>query len=550
MRALLLIFSLAGAATAQKSVAPQTQDAAQPDLKPEDKCVIEGNVYNSLTGEPLKKAEIVLSLQDRAMQPLTAAITDAAGHYSIDDVAPGRYHVMARRNGFVDTRRSMSAAAGSLLTLGKGQHVTDVNFRLIPQGVVTGRVLDEDDEPMGNVNVSLLRRTYQNGAKTLQAVDSSASDDRGEYRIHGISPGRYYVLAVYNPMRFQQEPVIMKEDKGGYVPVYYPNSPGKFAGASEITVAAGAETNGVDFRLTRVHTVRVEGKVTNLPASGRSVVTLGPLDGSEGLGWTVRRRQFADTRGHFAFTDIMPGAYLLMAQAGSQESYLAAVSGIDVGQTNATGIVLALGTLPGITGTVSTEGLDTSHFGLRVALRPLVPQPGMFFGGPAEVQQDGAFRIDSVQPGRYRLTMPGLPADWYVKSVRLGQSEVADGIVDFSRGAAGELNIVISGRAGEIDGQVLKKEAAAPGATVVLVPDQRDTYNLFQSTVADMNGSFTIKGIAPGNYKLFAWDQVEYNAWTDPEFLQPFEDAGQAVVVRESDKLTKNPQLIVTADKR
>jgi hypothetical protein len=363
--------------------------------------------------------------------------------------------------------------------------------------------------------VSLLRRTYQNGAKTLQAVDSSASDDRGEYRIHGISPGRYYVLAVYNPMRFQQEPVIMKEDKGGYVPVYYPNSPGKFAGASEITVAAGAETNGVDFRLTRVHTVRVEGKVTNLPASGRSVVTLGPLDGSEGLGWTVRRRQFADTRGHFAFTDIMPGAYLLMAQAGSQESYLAAVSVIDVGQTNATGIVLALGTLPGITGTVSTEGLDTSHFGLRVALRPLVPQPGMFFGGPAEVQQDGAF-----------------------------------GIVDFSRGAAGELNIVISGKAGEIDGQVLKKQAAAPGATVVLVPDQRDTYSLFQSTVADMNGSFTIKGIAPGNYKLFAWDQVEYNAWTDPEFLQPFEDAGQAVVVRESDKLTKNPQLIVTADKR
>jgi hypothetical protein len=352
-------------------------------------------------------------------------------------------------------------------------------------------------------------------------------------------------------MRFQQEPLIMKDDQSGYVPIYYPNAAGHFAGASEITVGAGVEISGIDFHFARVHTVRVEGKVTNITSS-RVAVSLRPADGSEGLDWALRRQQFADARGRFVFTGVMPGQYLLLAQSGTQENYTAGVSVISVGDKNTAGIVLPLGSLPSLTGTVVTEDLDTRALGLRVALQPIAPQQRMTFGGrPGEVQENGSFRIDWVGPGRYRVRVAGLPAEAYVKSVRLGQTEIADGVLDFTRGAGvGDLSITVSGKAGEIDGKALKKDAPAPGTTVVLIPDQRDSYNLYKTVVADMNGAFSIKGITPGNYKLFAWDSAEYNAWTDPDFLLPFEDQGQSIAVREGDRLTKDAQLIDMADKQ
>src|SRR5215469_12785232 len=66
-------------------------DAAPPSVRPEDKCLLEGTVVNSITGEPLKKAH--LSLRPIGAQNASGygTITDGAGHFLIDDLDPGRY---------------------------------------------------------------------------------------------------------------------------------------------------------------------------------------------------------------------------------------------------------------------------------------------------------------------------------------------------------------------------------------------------------------------------------------------------------------------------
>ena len=70
----------------------------------------------------------------------------------------------------------------------------------------------------------------------------------------------------------------------------------------------------------------------------------------------------------------------------------------------------------------------------------------------------------------------------------------------------------------------------------------------FESTSPDQYGHFIMKGIAPWDYKMFAWENVEHDAYKDPEFLRRYEDAGKPVTVGEGSKLNVQLQLI-PADK-
>ena len=88
------------------------------------------------------------------------------------------------------------------------------------------------------------------------------------------------------------------------------------------------------------------------------------------------------------------------------------------------------------------------------------------------------------------------------------------------------------------------------GAWVVLVPDivHRDDTRLYKSTQTDQRGQFTIRGVKPGDYKLFSWEEVEEDAWEDPTFLKSFEEKGQTVTVQSGDTKSINIVAIKTAD--
>jgi hypothetical protein len=68
---------------------------------------IAGTVVNASTGEPLKKAQVVMNKDEeiRDEHPLYA-ITDAAGHFSIARISPGRYNLEVRRAGYVSATQT------------------------------------------------------------------------------------------------------------------------------------------------------------------------------------------------------------------------------------------------------------------------------------------------------------------------------------------------------------------------------------------------------------------------------------------------------------
>jgi hypothetical protein len=143
-------------------------------------------------------------------------------------------------------------------------------------------------------------------------------------------------------------------------------------------------------------------------------------------------------------------------------------------------------------------------------------------------------------PDRYRITAFNLPEGAYVKSVRLGNEETMDTGIDFTGGVAGAIDVVLGSNAGQVEGTVMSpKQEPAPGATVVLVPQiaaRRDQFQFYKTTTSDQNGRFTIKNVDPGEYRAYAWEDVETGAYMDPDFIKPVENLGQAVSIHEGSR--------------
>ena len=167
----------------------------QPIAAPE-KARIEGRVVRAGTGEPLKKAWVVLQKAEAREMP-RAATTDADGKFVLTDIEPGRYRLVTRRNGYVTREHGQRAPdrPGVTLTLAPGQRLDDILFELIPAAVIAGRVYDEDGEPAAGVMVEVMRYLYARERRQLVAVERASTNDRGEYRIFGLEPGTYYVSA-------------------------------------------------------------------------------------------------------------------------------------------------------------------------------------------------------------------------------------------------------------------------------------------------------------------------------------------------------------------
>jgi len=87
-----------------------------------------------------------------------------------------------------------------------------------------------------------------------------------------------------------------------------------------------------------------------------------------------------------------------------------------------------------------------------------------------------------------------------------------------------------------------------PGLQTVLIPDQsRNRIDLYKTAVTDQNGHFTIQGITPGEYKIFAWEAMEPFAYFDSDFVRQSEQKGKPVSISEASKVTAEVKVIPAA---
>lgn len=524
-----------------QSVSPQPEQQVPPGG-------IEGQVVNAATGEPVRKVALVLMPTQSRQGPGGgySTTTDANGQFSMKDVKPGTYVLMGERTGFV--RSSYGARSqmqqGSPITIASGQVVKAISFRLQPHAVISGRILDEDGEPLAHVQVQATSRRYLQGRRQLVPSGAGSTNDLGEFRIFGLAPGRYYVSAIhrsnmaYGPMArpMAGNPQVPEED---YAPTYYPGMTDP-SGAVPISIAAGQPVGNIDMKLVKTHTVRVRGHVTGGAGRGRTMVMLSPRDSMMGMfDRNLSSAQGAD--GKFEIRGVTPGSYWLTAQSSDDGNRYVARVPVNVGNANVENIEVTLKPGMEITGAISAEGQTKIELAqVNISLQPKEFAP-MMGGTSAQVKGDGTFVIRNIFPDTYRVTAFAGGQSFYVKSVLAGQQEAPKGEVTIVDGAPPALTIVVSSAAAQISGAVLnEKKEPALGSTAVLIPsaDRRDQQQYYKTATVDQNGTFNFSGVAPGDYTLLAWQNVEAGAWQDPEFLARFETKGKTLHVKENDVLT------------
>jgi hypothetical protein len=189
-----------------------------------------------------------------------------------------------------------------------------------------------------------------------------------------------------------------------------------------------------------------------------------------------------------------------------------------------------------VSGTVTVEGAKAEG-GKKVSLTStrviLMQTQGLpYLGVPmATVQEDGGFTLKSVASNKYQLSVAGTPDGTYVKAVRVADQDVMTKDIDWSNGVSGTIQITLAADAAQVTGTVEKDGAPAAGTLVVLIPeDAAMRHSLFYKVAStDQTGSFTMKSVAPMEYKAYALEDAESGAYEDPEFMKPLESKGVKV---------------------
>ena len=533
-----------GAGRPRAGAAPETQ---APAVKPEDLGTVAGQVVNAVTGEPLGKTTLRLRRADAApgagaMPRVYSAGTDSGGRFVLQNVAPGTYRLSAIRTGFVETEYGAGdpQRAGTALPLTPKQNLTGLVFRLTPHGVITGRIVDQDGDPLESVQVQALRYRYTQGRRQLVSYGEDSTNDLGEYRVYGLPPGRYYV-AVAPRRTFGPRgnlPTAASETAEEYVTTYYPGST-ESAAAAPVDVGPGVQLRGFDVTMARRHTVRVRGRVTDASGgdSQRIMVFLAP--GQPAGPGSMRRASRVDGNGNFEIPGVTPGSYTLVAAASGRGRSVAARLPVQVGNTDVDNIAVVINPPVTVSGRVRADS-DTAVAltGLRLTLRSRDATGPMFSSQAAgRVNEDGSFSIPDVGPDLYTVMVSGLPDGFYLKAVVTNGHDVMLAGLDLNRGSPGPVDVVLSPHAGQATGVVQDdSQQSTAGATVVLVPQEKERKDLpryYRTAAADAAGAFAFQGLDPGAYRVYAWQDVESGAWMDPEFLAPFENRGEPLTIRE-----------------
>jgi hypothetical protein len=251
----------------------------------------------------------------------------------------------------------------------------------------------------------------------------------------------------------------------------------------------------------------------------------------------------------FEFPAVPPGAYNLVAQTltPGQQGFTARVP-VDVGNGDVTNVSIRLQPPLALSGKVTVDSTQPNvRMGsLRLNFTPSEPGPGnQGRNGQTQLNDDGTFQT-TLAADAYLVEAGGLPDGYYLKSVKLAGREMPDATLDLNYGG-GQVDVVLASTAGDVTGVVQNSRGEpATSVQVTAVPAsgslRRDLNKL---VTTDANGNFTLHGLPPGDYKIFAWEQIEEpNAWMDREFRQPFESQSVSAKVQESTTPTVTLRLI------
>jgi hypothetical protein len=538
---------------------------------------IHGTVVNAVTKAPIGRA-LVSSPDNRF-----ATLTDGEGHFEFvlpkatPDTASSstisrpyqtvlssrvdNFWLMARKPGFLDDQNEMRQTQA---TPG-----TDITLPLVPESLITGRViLSESDAALG-VDVDLFVREVQDGMPRWIRKGSTRANSDGEFRFAELLAGTYKLGTSELP---DNDPAVMVPggQQYGFPPVYFPGA-ADFATAGTLQVGAG-QTVQADLSLARRPYYPVQIPVPNVDASAGLNVTVS-LAGHRGPGYSLGYNAQKGT-----IEGLLPnGHYLVEAETFGQHPATGAVNlavagapaeGPDLMLTSSSSIRLHVteeftGTEWNGTGTWNVGGRTFNVHGPRLYLQATIESEedldrrrGASLRPPTGPTDD-TMVIENVAPGRYWLRLT--PTRGYVAAATMGGVDVLHQPLVVSPGSSTRVEVKMRDDTAEIEGTIagVAAEPATAGGTAsqnafgisaipvycIPLPDSSGQFQQLWASGSD--GKFDSQIMAPGTYRVLAFKNRQPNLpYRDPEAMKAYDSKGQVVHLSAGEKASVQLQIV------
>lgn len=507
--------------------------------------VVAGTVVDPADNEPVRKAIVTLTWQGTPRAWATSR-TDSSGAFRFEGLPAGKYELRATKEGIGTAIYGATSLRepGESISLRDGETRAGLKLLFLRFANVSGRVFDPEGAPLRGAVLTMLRLGARNIAKERDAV----TDDRGEYSIGNVAPGRYYVYA--GP----PEPGV----SGSPGPMMIPQFLGgarTSKGSTILKVTGGEVVTGIDFNMTAEPLGRIHGHVVaapDLPGApespptvsslyemGAIVVSLMPID--DNLDERSIARTVLPPDYDFDFGDLAPNRYRLEALVQRDGRSWGASQMVDPAR-GADDLILSLAPAPDMKGTLRIEGTALPPAaGFKIQLLPYEMRPVV----EGQIAANGSFTLPQVTSGEWflrvtELASGELPSGAFFKSVRLGDKELRYQRLAIEPGSPEPLHIVISTNTAQIHGAVDGK------AGILLVPsgEFHPVESLYYSAATDSDGKFSLDGIAPGKYKVFALEKTSAEDFKTPEAADQLDTADEEIDLAEGASLEVHPKLI------
>jgi len=560
-------------------IALMIQAAPPRDTRPATQsgtAIIRGRVVAADTGRPLRRARITLSGPELGREGRSTS-TNLDGRYEMADLPAGRYTIRVTRSGYLPLQygQRRPLEPGKPLQLLDKQAIDRIDFALPRASVISGQITDELSEPVADVQVFAMRSTWFQGRRRMVPVGLPArTDDAGEYRLTGLSPGSYDVMATLRETWTVTENGV--ERMLGYAPTYAPGT-ASLTDARRVTVAVGQAVGNTNFALMPGTAASVSGMAADslgAPLVSRGIILMQEFAGASGAIMSMGGNATTAADGSFTIKNVPPGSYKVLAQTTRDTQSVRgtvleiATQPVTLDGADITNLSLTTSMGWSIAGTVIADtgappDAPPTRFG--VAARLVDPDSGMGMGGApppppppgapgggaipdsGRVRPDWSFTVVSVF-GAARVR-PFVPDGWTVKAILHDGRDIADAPIELKSGETlTDVQIVVSNRVTNVSGQLLDDKGAplVDGTVIVFTDDAAkwmDDSRWVRAVRPDQQGRYQIQGLPPGDYLAVAVDYVEEGIWNDPEYLESIRRHGQRLTLSdaESKSLTLKP---------
>jgi hypothetical protein len=509
---------------------------------------VEGIVLRAGTREPIERATVSL------IPPGSNVVTTLSGRdgrFVFPSVAAGQYRIAVTRTGYLDkiyTSDDSENGGVGVLNVRSGERFQNLQLFMMPAAAISGHVYDPDGNPAANILVEALKRSYQGDLLRLVRAGAAQTNDRGEYRLFGLTRGKYYVEALGITNGLDLSPISgaalgvpqkigsdFPATADALVPVFFPGT-ADLEGAQPIDLQAGADFGGVDFTLVQAKTHNVRGTVidgwTGRPASS-AALTLGRRGGGVS-GLTDR----TESDGRFEVEKVLPGSYVVHGVMRTESGFSTGRTSLQVGNADLENVTVVISPGTDIPGEIVYDGSGPRAADLNPNIKLYGVQDGTVEN--AEFTDSPKFTIHDIAPGDYEIRVHRLQANEYVKSIRFGGADASNGTVQVRERSTARIEITLATTTASVDGTIRGASGelvANLKVTLVPVSAQAKRADLYKTSTADSSGRFHFQGVAPGEYMIFAWYDVEADIWYDPDFVRQLQIFGTPAHVDQNTTL-------------